>query len=388
MLLAKETPAQVISDPEGSFFPRAAEVTSGISYRTWSIKPKEGEDFRLGQFVLPVYVHSVLHENVEISYLFNVADSDLDLGPAEGNRLSGVTDGKLALTYFPDRHFSAGLGVRVPTGESRLEPEEETIARELAERIFGFRVKRYGEGLDVEARGGYATLLDRDLAVSAGAAYLVKGEFKVLNPIDQLENTYQPGNEFSVLAAANGRALGSDWAGRFQFTTFETDRRDGADEIQEGNEAGFRLRVRDEYLAGIVDFEVDALWKAETEIVSAGGLPPTRDVGGNILRTGGMIRSRMNRRSELSGRAGVNWYGETKRGIGDGLIFEAGVGLRRTLAAGFDLGLGYTLFLGNAEDRTIDLTGHDVTLSLNLRHGDTAENGDGIHEARMRGAFP
>jgi hypothetical protein len=96
----------------------------------------------------------------------------------------------------------------------------------------------------------------------------------------------------------------------------------------------------------------------------------------------------MNRLTELSGRTGVNWYGETERGIGDGLIFEAGAELRRTLAAGFDLGLGYTLFLGNAEDQTVNLTGHDVTLSLNLRRGDTAENGDGIHEARIGAAIP
>ncbi len=367
-LFTGEAGAQTIGEESDTgFFPRAAEVSVGISYRNWSIKPTEGENFSVRQFVLPAYAHSVLRDDVEVSYLFNIAHSNLAAGPGETGSLSGITDGKLALNYFfPDRRFSAGLGLRVPTGKSRLDPEEEAVASQLAERIFGFRVKHYGEGTDVEMRGGFATLLGNGIAVSAGASYLMKGDFQVLSPVEQQESTYQPGNELSALASARGRAFGREWTGRVQFTSFGTDRSDGTDVIKEGSESSLRLRVRDELLFGVVEWETDALWKGDTDIVGAGGLPPTRDVSGSILRLGGAFSGRIDRLTELGGRAGVSWYGESDRGVGDGLIFELGPRLKRTLRPRLDLNLGYSLFFGHAENGTVDLTGQDVTLAFGL----------------------
>ena len=363
--IAAAAPAEPGGETESGFL-RATGVDVGLVYRSWSVEPDEGENFHLNQFVIPIHVHSLLRDNIDFSYFLDVADSALDLGPSEENRLSGVTDGKLSLNYyFPNRHYSAGLGLRLPTGESKLEPEEETVARQLAERIFGFRVKRYGEGTDVEARGGYVTALG-NATVSAGASYLVKGDFQILSAVDGSENTYEPGNEFSVLATARGRAWERDCLGQVRVTTFQADRRDGEKELQEGTEIGLRLRARDERLAGVIEIEADALWKGDTDVVSAGNLPPSRDVGGSIFRLGGIFRGQVDRLTELSGRSGVSWYGETERGVGDGFLIELGPGLRRKLGADVGLGLSYTLFVGNAENGTTHLTGHDVTFTLGL----------------------
>jgi hypothetical protein len=352
---------------EPGFLPAGTGVDVGLAFRRWSVEPDEGEDFDLSQFVVPVYVHAMLRDNVDFSYLFNVADSELNLGPSEENQLSGITDGELSLNYyFPDGHFSAGLGLRIPTGESKLVPEEETVARLLAERIFGFRVKHYGEGPDVEGRGAYVTALSPNVTVSAGASYLLKGDFQILSLIDGTENTYEPGDEVSLLGSIRGRAWERDWLGQAQWTAYGTDLRDGVEELEEGTEVRLRLRVRDEHLAGVLEVEADALLKDETKVLSAGGLPPSRDVGGSIFRLGGIFRGQVDRRNELSGRAAVSWYGETDRGVGDALIVEVGPGLRHELGAGFGFDLGYTLFVGSAENGTIDLMGHDVIFALGM----------------------
>jgi hypothetical protein len=352
---------------DGGFLPRATGVEVGFNFRSWSVRPEETENFDLRQFVIPIYVYSWLRENVDFSYLLNVADSALEVGPSEKSELSGITDGKLSVNYFfPDRRFSAGLGLGLPTGESQLELEEDTVARQLAERIFGFRVKRYGEGLDVEARGTYVATFGPNAAVSLGASYLVKGDFQILDPVTRSESTYEPGNELKLLATARDRALGRDWLGRLQVTTFQADHHDGEEELKEGTEVGLGLKLREERLAGTIEIEADGLWKRDTEVVSAGGLPPSRDVGGSILRLGGGFRGKLDRLTELRGRGGVSWYGETDRGVGDGFLLEFGPGLRRNLRDGIGLDLSYTLFTGSAENGTVDLGGHDITLTFGL----------------------
>jgi hypothetical protein len=377
VLVAGDAAALDLEDDQG-FLPRSARVSVGFDYRTWSIDQEIGEDFRLSQLVVPTFVHTALRRDVELSYLFNIADSRLDADSADEAALGGITDGKLALTYFfPDRRFSAGLGLRVPTGKSRLDPDEEVVAQQLAERIFGFRVKRYGEGTDVEVRGGAATLFDGGVSLAAGVSYLVKGDFAVVSPIDREESTYEPGNELSLLGGVGARFADRDWNGRVQFTTFAADERDGAKEIEEGAEASLRLRVRDEHLIGVIDWEGDALWKGETKVVSAGGQPPTRDVGGSILRLGGTLMSRWNQKTSIGGGGALSWYGETDRGVGDGLIFEAGPRIRRSIQDNLDLEGGYTLYLGNAEDGTVGLTGHDLTLAVVFRHDDPFGGLDG-----------
>ncbi len=346
----------------------ATEVEMALDYRTWSVEEENGES-SVDQLAFPVVVRSRLHANLDFSYLFTVASSSLDF-ESGGDDLSGITDGKLGVTYLlPDRRFSLGFGLRIPSGESELDPGEETVAQVLNDRILGFRVKRYGEGLDVEMRGGYATTLGSRTAVAAAVSYLVKGNFPILDPSTEAESTYEPGSEFSVVGQISSRAAARDLSGRLRIAAYGRDRRDGVDEIEEAAEVELDLGVVEEHLAGVVVLDTSFLLKGNTQILSADGLTPVRDVGGNIWRLGGGFYGKLDARSELGGRADLSLYGEGEQGTGDGLVFAIGPRYRRDLGGGLAAGLGYTFSVGNTEDGTIDLTGHDLTVTLGYGWG-------------------
>jgi hypothetical protein len=372
MASAGVRPALADAPPAESVFPLAigaTEVEVGINYRTWSVGQEAGES-DIDQLAIPVYVRSRLGESLDFSYLFTAASSSLDFGGSGEGDLSGVTDGKLGLTYLlPDRRFSLGLGLRVPTGESELDPTEQAVAAILNDRILGFRVKRYGEGFDLEARAGYATVIAPGMTMAGAISYVLKGDFPILDPVTGGESTYEPGNELSFVGRLRARAMARDWSGDLRVASYSRDQRDGADEIQEGTEVEISGSVVGEHLAGIVVLDAGFLLKGTTEVLSAAGLSPVRDVGGNILRFGGGFYGKLDARSELGGRAGLNLYGEAENGTGDGLVFEIGPRYRRELGGGLAAGLAYTLSVGDAEDGTIDLSGHDVTATFGYGWG-------------------
>jgi hypothetical protein len=341
----------------------------GFHYRRWSVD-QSGATSTIDQLAVPIYALTAIRPDLDLSYLFTAASSGVSVENGAENSLSGITDGKLGLTYyFPDHHWSAGLGLRVPTGESALDPEEETVAQALNDRIFGFPVRRYGEGTDLELRTAYATSWRSGVRAAAGIAYLMKGSFPILSPTDSTgaraeDSRYEPGNELSLSGRLRFRALDGDWTAQARYATFGTDERDGSPELDEGSELGMSLLVVEEYIVGVGEFGAEFLWKGETEIASAAGVQPVRDVGGNILRLSGAFHGQLDPRSRIGGRTAFNWYGETDTGTGDGMVFEVGPFYRRTLSDRFSLEAGYTFLLGNAEDGSIDLTGHDLSVGL------------------------
>jgi hypothetical protein len=345
------------------------DLEIGVNYRTWTSTLGDTEA-RLSQFVLPVFFRSNLRKNVDFSYLFNAASSELSASVAGDSRLSGVTDGKMALGYISsDQRFSAGLGFRVPTGESKLSPEEEEVALALNDRVLGFRVKRYGEGLDVELRGGYATSPNARLALAAGVSYVAKGEFTFLSVDEDREATYEPGDEFGLTGKLRTRALAREWTAGVHMATFSVDRRDGRKEIDEGTQVGVLVTMREEHLIGIAELMAEGVWKGDTKVLSAEGFIPVRDVGGSILRLRGDFHGQPGRRSRLGGHVGASWYGENQTGTGDGFVFELGASYRRSLGRWLTAEAGYTWLTGNAEDGTVDLRGHDVLLVLGVGGG-------------------
>ncbi len=344
----------------------ATSIDVGLNYRTWSIQQESG-DSSVDQFAVPVFVRTSLTKSLDFSYLFSAASSGLSLGAGEEGTLEGVTDGKLGVNYLlPGNRVSLGLGVRVPTGESVLDPQEDAVARVLNDRILGFWVKRYGEGTDVEMRGGYSAVLGRGVALAGGVSYTLKGDFPFQDPLSGVEANYEPGDELSVLVRLEARAIARDWRTQVRFATYGTDQRDGVDEIQEGSEVELGLTMAEEHLAGVLELDAGALFKQDTEIVSAEGASPVRDVGGNILRVGGGFYGKLSAASRLGGRVGASWYGEAKSGTGDGFVFEVGPRYRRQFGSAITADLAYTFYAGNAEDKTIDLIGHDVTIAFGL----------------------
>ncbi len=349
------------------FWRLPASVTAGFEFRRWTITEPDGTS-KLTQFAYPVYLQSHLGTNLDYSCLFNLAASSLDYGSGASNELNGMTDGKLSLTlYLPDPRFSMGLGLRLPTGESKLDAEQDNVAQVLIDRMLGFHVKRYGEGMDVELRAGYAAAQSPELALAAGAAYQLKGGFDVREQSGGGFATYEPGNELSVFGAAHLQLGERQLDASIRYLTFAVDRRDGRDELDEGRQLMLTGDASQELMHGLLAVGADLVFKDDTVIFGDGEeLAPIRDVAGNIIRFRGAFDGRLNQATTLGGAVSVAWFGETDAGTGDGFLFEGGPHLVRTLAPGLALRARWLLLSGNAEQNSIDLSGQAISLGIAL----------------------
>ena len=349
------------------FWRLPATINAGLEFRTWSISEPDGTS-DLTQFAYPVYVQSRLGDNLDYSCLFNLASSSLDYGGGDSNALRGLTDGKLSVTgHLPDPRFSLGAGLRLPTGESELDAEQDNVAQVLIDRMLGFHVKRYGEGMDLELRVGFAEARSPELALAAGISYQLKGDFDVRNQSGAGTSTYEPGNELSISGAAHLQLGERQVDASLRWITFAVDRRDGQDELEEGRQLGLTADVSQEIMRGVLAVGADLVFKDDTVIFGDGEeLAPIRDVAGDIFRLRGSFDGRLDQATALGGSVSLAWFGETDAGTGDGFLFEGGPHLVRRLMPGLELHARWLLLSGNAEQNSIDLSGQAISLGIGL----------------------
>ncbi len=338
-----------------------AEFEAGLVYRSWSLAGAEGE-VNLRQVALPVHVRTALTPRLEFSYLFRAAVTDMtDL--AIERRLHGLADGLLGATYtLPDPRFSVGASFRVPSGKNALDPSETTVLDALNDRLLGFYIKRYGEGPDVELRGTYADAPQPGLAYGGGVSVTAKGAFDVTSRLAPGGLArYEPGAEWSVFGALE--LIGARrWQATARVTGFLEDRRDGVRELAEGTQLDVDLGFRQEFLRGELTVGAGFVAKAETEFATPH--TPIRDVAGSIFRADAAFSGWLDGRTRLGGRAAYSGFGENDAGTGDGWVVELGPTGSRELGHGFGLQVGYAFLVGEAENGTIDMSGHGGVLAL------------------------
>ncbi|MGD8394597.1 MAG: hypothetical protein PVF43_03860 [Candidatus Eiseniibacteriota bacterium] len=374
---------RVLGRPAGVLWRLPATVETGLVYRTWSIDEPGGSS-SVDQLAMPVYVRARPSGRLAFSYLFHVASSTLSFDGGDENTLSGVTDGKASVDYrLADPRFSLGAGLRVPTGPSRLDSGEENVAQVLIDRMLGFHVRRYGEGTDLELRGGFADARGRDLAFAAGLSYVLKGGFEVSDAATGMLSTYEPGNEVSLFGALRALRGPRRLDASLRYVHFQTDQRDGADELGEGQQVVLQAAVTQELTRALIRGTGELVLKDETVIYGDGEeLSPVRDVGGNILRLGTDLDARLDRRTSAGATVALTWFGATESGTGDGFQFQLGPRIARTLAPGIGLEASWTFMDGHAEENTIDLRGHALSVGIVLGGGAPIAAVDGEESAR------
>lgn len=353
--------------------------------RSWTIQKEGSPDLTVNQIALPLFACKPVTRDLDFSFLLTGVSLSSD---GEGKSdYSGLTDTRFGATYrFRDGRYFLSAALNLPTGKAPLDGEEENLSIFVADRILGFPVKRLGEGFDVSLAGGHALLFPNGTVVSAGAGYLLKGEYEYYSPNEE-EQMYRPGDEV-FLSAGVERALHVDsividLRGDIRYRMFGADRRNGKDFYEEGDQVEFLAEAaflfKKERRA---DLQVFAVFKgdgSEGGVFGAGDIDSLsleryllRSLDGDCLEVRAGYTHRLGDRVDLLAHGVFSSYGEYGQTapegeeylLGSGHAMAAGAGFRYLFSENNTFLLRASGLTGKAEDGAVTMSGVDVTVIL------------------------
>lgn len=211
-----------------------------IEYRKVTVKADSVET-DVTQLYLPVVGSLRLGRKIDLVVSGAFAQSTVSREGSDDLTLSGASDvtAQLFARLAHNRVLLQG-GVGLPSGKKELDPEELAVAQILAHPLLGFRLKTYGQGLDLSGGAAAALPLGPRAALGLGAGFVSHGKFTLVDGGDD----YQPGLESSVSigldlggrASGKGNASGAGAPLRVDvsYRTFGKDQLAGSDLFQEG----------------------------------------------------------------------------------------------------------------------------------------------------------
>jgi hypothetical protein len=195
LLPAAPAAAQVAVE-SSDLSPRVTPVTGWLTYRRITFQDSAGAKTNLNQFSAPVSIKARLARNLSVVLYGAFARTEVrqPVGGGPAQILSGLTDTRARLFYHRGGTVLSA-GVSLPTGKHSLTAEEEQIAAVAATDVYGFRVRRLGEGVAAEAGVTHALEAGANGALAVGVAALYRGSFK---PTAGSQSKYRPGSELSA----------------------------------------------------------------------------------------------------------------------------------------------------------------------------------------------
>ena len=223
---------------------RAEEVWSSVrfptEYRSVTVE-SETDTTDVTQAYVPVVASLRFGRQLDFVLAGAFAQSTVSPDSRDDLSLSGMSDvtAQLFCRLAGNRVLLQG-GLGLPTGKKELDDEELAVAQSLAHPLFGFRMKTYGQGLDLSAGAAAALPLGERASLGVGAGFVSHGAFTLVEGGDD----YKPGLESSVSvgldlggrARGKGNASGSGAPLRVDasYRAFGKDQLDGEDLFQEG----------------------------------------------------------------------------------------------------------------------------------------------------------
>lgn len=233
------------------------------------------------------------------------------LGNQPTTQVRGVTDATGRVMYarpVGEGSLVMSAAVNVPTGKSKLDPDELGTTGVISQNFYDFRVSSFSRGLTVAPRVTYAVPINDRVAVGIGAGYQHQRGFQP----QAGRGEYVPGDGLGVNGGLDYRltdasALGVDLA----FKRFAADQRAGQDRFDAGSRISGTLRyiVRSGFttVRAVARY---ANWE-ESEFGYRSGDAERGQVIPSHAMLLGSYETRLTERTDLEVRASGHRYAET-----------------------------------------------------------------------------
>ncbi|MEZ4649544.1 MAG: hypothetical protein R3E97_12335 [Candidatus Eisenbacteria bacterium] len=361
------------------------------SYRTWEIDGPDSLTTTVSQLHVPVVASIGLGESVDLVLSSAYGSSTLEPGTPEGTASAsdlsmngnGDVKGQVFFRLLENR-LLLQAGVGVPAGTVGLDTEQLTVVQALGNPLLGFRMKHYGEGLDLSGGGAFALPLGTSVTAAVGAGFVTRGEYEFVAG----EEDFKPGQETSISGGVDILSGGARPALRFDasYRMFGADQLGGTDIFQEGNQ--LELQATTSFRPGTarVDLTGRYVLKDDNEILD----PPGSDVEKIAMDAGSAFFAQAEAGFELGSAflgasanltrfdGGEDTDGAASEAAYTGSAFGVGPFLEFRLGDSGGLRLGGQYLSGSIDERTLaddtvipsfDLSGFDVVASLTWAPG-------------------
>jgi len=216
----------------------AATINLIPVYENWSIN--DSTDFSEFTNVFTAGVNAF--KNTSLGLVTRYASVGTNFGNISNN-LNGFSDLQFMIKQrFPDQNITLDGGLNIPSGKTKLNPEEFAITQMISQEIFGLRTSNFGQGLNAFLGFTWLHPLSDNFVIGAGVSYQLKSEYQ---PLASVEEKYNPSNEISFTAGldiklSETQTVSGDFTGIF----YGSDKIDGEEVFSSGNRLVFNARYR------------------------------------------------------------------------------------------------------------------------------------------------
>ncbi len=352
------------SQPAFRYPARYANISTGVWYRTLTLK-QDSAEYSISQLISPLTVVNPVTNKFKLlfstSYAGALFQQNLD------RELNGMTDGKIkGFYYLNEEHLLLNFGISVPYGKNQFNLREAMVAEQLYENIFGFGVKRYGEGFDFDTGISTAFRLGNQFIAGGGIGYLLRGSY---NFAEKSTFRLKPGNEVTLNLGLDFESDSVFIRTDFLFRTFSADKIEQKSFFQQGNQyewSGY-LVIRQHPF--IFNFSLKNIFKANNKFFNR--FQNFQYEGKKFISNSfySQLKTIYNfsPAQSLTAKLGINKFGHSDRQLGDATLFNGGAGTQRKFSENFILGIELQYLFGAALKDKLDITGWDGMMTIQVR---------------------
>ncbi len=208
---------------------RAGLLTVLPVYGSWS-----ADALNISQFSTVVVMEYPLSRTLAVSLHAGESNTGGDV-----TDVNGFTDTQFGLSYRVEpANILLTMGINAPTGKRSLTQDEFGTDTLVSKEVFGFRIPRYGQGLNVHPAAVWAIPLTNQFVIGIGGGFQYMGSYTPL----QNYGDYDPGDEWML---SGGVELSLDEVSRLSadviFSTYGKDKFEGMDVYQAGDKISMTL---------------------------------------------------------------------------------------------------------------------------------------------------
>lgn len=281
--------------------------------------------------------------------------------------MNGVTDAQARFTRRFGQRWMMSAGVNVPTGNSKLDYDENVVANRLTESILGFPLQRLGAGTDVEFSLAHALNLSESLGLGLGGTFLAPGEFEFRQ---QQADTYKPGSRYIFTATLNHIGATLPWRLSMLAQFYGTDQLNRQNFFQQGWQLEPALALEWRLARGWeLGVGLRHIWKDENEIMgSPGSVKPPEHfyIDNSSFALLDLSRS-WSRRVQAGLQLGWNHFGKSNQQLSRATIWRCGLKTSAQLSEHFIVNVSGDCAVGSAENGAVDVRGYGASFTFSAR---------------------
>ena len=282
--------------------------------------------------------------------------------------MNGVTDTQVRFAQRFSERWQIGAGLNLPTGNSKLDYNQNVVANRLTESILGFPLQRLGAGTDLEFSLAHALNVSETLGLGFGSSFMLPGTFEFRQ---QQADTYTPGARYILSTTLNHIGATVPWQISVLAQFYGPDQLNRRDFFRQGWQLepslGWDWKFSRQWKLG---GNLRHIWKDDNEILGSPGnvQPPEHFYIDNSTYALLALNRDWSRRVRAGLQLGWNHFGDSNQQLSRATIWRWRLHAVLKISEHFILNAGGDYASGRAERGTIALRGYGAAISLAARY--------------------